>query len=197
MKDIYFMGRKHKGQFRQYEIMTTEEANNRSIKYQPWREAIGGEWCVSDDGYVTQVIATSDFAPKGRGKTKRLVILPYARAWTGQKHLSFMERHRSGNYHETGRKDWATEEARKARTKNAVKLLLEMMMQGRIKWHQLGMVYRADQRIPAATVRRLFNNPRIKQMIEEELHSLLLRDGITQEGLMKLYIKATIEGRCI
>jgi len=189
--EVVKIGRTHRGVFEEYEVMPKEEADARGITYVPWRTARGGEWALSDDGYVSKVIAVSEFHPKGKGKTRRLVVLPYARAWAAQKHLSFIQRHRSGNYHEQGRLSWEEEEARKTRTKNAVMLYAQMVLSGQpIDWDAIGKAYRPDQVTPAATVRRLFKNERIKRMIEDTLKDILKRQGITQESVIKTYARA-------
>jgi len=190
MMETVTIGRKHKGVFKLYEVMPEVEAAMKGIDAKPWREAKAGEWCISDDGYVAEVIARYEFTPKNGGKTRTLMVLPYARAWTRQKHLSFIQRQRSGNYHEQGRKSWDEEEARLTRTKNVITAYVQMILGGSVDWEALGKMYRPDQKVPQATLRRLFKNERIKRMIEQELEDVLKRNGITQESVIKTYQRA-------
>ena len=58
-------------------------------------------------------------------------------------------------------------------------------LQGHIDYDQLGRIFRPDQQIPAATVRRLLKQPRIQEMIDEEMSRVLSRHGLTVEQVLE------------
>ena len=54
----------------------------------------------------------------------------------------------------------------------------------------IGKIYRPDQKIPAATARRLFKKQRIVEMVEKKLKEILIDKGITQEQVVDLQLEA-------
>ena len=57
-------------------------------------------------------------------------------------------------------------------------------------WDMIGKIYRPDQKIPAATARRLFKKQRIVEMVEKKLKEILIDKGITQEQVVDLQLEA-------
>jgi hypothetical protein len=58
-----------------------------------------------------------------------------------------------------------------------------------INWDLLGRIYRPDQRIPAATFRRLLRQDRIQQMVDEETSRLLASQGLSLLEIARRYRK--------
>ena len=56
-----------------------------------------------------------------------------------------------------------------------------------VNWDIIGNIYRPEQKIPAATVRRLFKQQEVRDVVEEKLKEILSEKGITQERVLELY----------
>jgi hypothetical protein len=70
-----------------------------------------------------------------------------------------------------------------------------MMLAGRIDWATLGKVYRPNQEIPEATVRRLFKQKGIQAMVRSELMQILNDQGITEDTVAEMYMDAFTVGK--
>lgn len=79
------------------------------------------------------------------------------------------------------RKRWAVYESQRTRTKNAIKIYVRMMLSGKIDWNLVSNAYRKNQKNPIATFKRLIKQEEIKQMINQELSTLLSDNGIDQQ----------------
>lgn len=185
------VGRRVKGQYTEYPVYTREEADALGIQYRHWRETTAGSFGISDDGFVAECVQAFEYTDK-KGRTRRLVTFPYGRGWAnGKKTLEWLEHKRTGNFYGTSPKNWAEREARRTRTKNAVKVYVQMLLTtGKIDWDMVGNAYRPTEKIPAATVRKLFKNERIQAMIDAEVQKILKKQGITKETVVEMYKKA-------
>ncbi len=182
--------RRVRGRIDTFDILTRQEADERGIAHRPWRDCAAGSWGISDDGYVSLCLQAIEYRDRS-GHSRRLFTFPYARVW-GYKStkLEWLKRKASGNYHDVSNLSWQEREARTTRTRNAVKLYVTQMLSGKIDYDELGRVYRPDQAVPAATVRRLFKEERIQQMIDQELARILKEKGITKAFVIDKILKA-------
>ena len=95
--------------------------------------------------------------------------------WINDNAKLLYEPHRdTGEYSQTGTRPWIEREASLQRTKNAVKLYVNMMLgTGKIDWDAVGRAYRPDQAKPAVTAKRLFKQKRIASMVDEKIQEYL------------------------
>jgi DNA-binding IscR family transcriptional regulator len=86
---------------------------------------------------------------------------------------------------------WQDRESKKKRTKNAVNAYVSQIVEGKkIDWQQIGNIYRADQKKPEATVKRLFREKVITNMVEEKLKEILSSRGIDKGYVLDTILKA-------
>tara|TARA_R110000787_G_scaffold285132_1_gene399917 strand:+ start:923 stop:1690 length:768 start_codon:yes stop_codon:yes gene_type:complete len=160
-----------------YPIMTKQEADEKGHSYHHWKESKAGELAISDDGYVAECLQRNKY------KESEEVVFPYGRMWISKRARLLYEPHRdTGQYSQSGTRTWVERESSLQRTKNAVKLYVNMMLgSGNIDWNLLGKAYRPDQKIPAVTVKRLFKQKRIQSMIDDKIQEYL-NDRELNEG---------------
>jgi len=165
-----------------YVISTQAEADERGLEYKPWKEAQKGEFALSDDGYVSDVIDRKKY------KDAEQLIVPYGRMWISSRAKLEYEPHRNtGEYSQCGTLTWEERESKTTRTKNAVALYVNMMMQtGKIDWYKLGEVYRPDQRHPDATVKRLFKSEKVKGMVDDKIQEYLDDRDLNQGDVLDI-----------
>ena len=88
-------------------------------------------------------------------------------------------------------KSWQERESKRNRTKNVVNAYVGQVLEGqKVDWQQLGVMYRPDQKTPAATVRRLFKQEVIKDMVEEKLKEIMASKGIDKGFVLDTIMKA-------
>ena len=188
-----FVKRRIAGLPREFEILTTGEAFTRGLATVLWQDALPGEYGVSDDGYVAVCLSRKEYPNKQYGM-KTILTYPYARVWVQKKTPLLYEPRRGGGmgYTATKPQKWGEREAKRRRTKDTVKVYVAQMLAGKVDYDVLGKVYRPDQLVPRATVKRLFKNESVKAMIDKELSVELSSRGITKWFVLDT-IKAAID----
>lgn len=170
--------RKYQKVSRNFEIYTEEEAKKGGIPYVPWYEAKVGGWGLSTDGMVTECLALKPM------KNGVLMEFSGGRTISRSKVFEVMPRIHLRDWWGLTPGWWVDREKKKARTKRVVELYVKMVLGGKVDWKALGNVYRPDQEIPVATVRRLFKQKEIQTMISEEMTKALEKSGITKEFVL-------------
>jgi hypothetical protein len=176
------------GKVREYPVYTVEEAKFDSIY---WKQAQDGDWAKTDDGYVAECVSRKEYTD-AKGRIKTLVKLTCGVQWVTNTSILLYERNRDANiYSMVKPKSWQEREAKKSRTKNAVSSYVAQVVNGqKPDWEQIGNIYRPDQKNPPATVRRLFKQEVIRNMIEEKLKEVLVSKGINKGFVLDTILDA-------
>lgn len=169
-----------------YSIQTKKEADDRDLQYVYWKNAQKGELALSDDGYVAECIDRKQY------KNAEQVVMPYGRMWISDRAKLTYENHRNtGEYSQCGTLTWEERESRTTRTKNAVNLYVQMMMQtGKIDWMQIGKTYRSDQAKPDLTAKRLFKTEKIKSMVDDKIQEYLTERDLNEGDVLDIIANA-------
>lgn len=179
---------------RQCRALTKLEADDEGLDYVYWKDCPPMEglgWILTDDGYVLALRSCRTYE-KGSSSCK------FVRAWGGcawateKMEFNFTDFHANGRYNDTNpEKSWDELEAGKNRTKRAVDVLLASYMStGKFDWHRAGRVYRPDEEIPEATLKRLFRKQSIRKMITEELRAMYDDIGLDEKWTAEKVKKA-------
>ena len=161
-----------------YKIFKKEEADSENIQYRYWREAGEGEYGISDDNYVAKVISKSVYNP-----TSIYVRYPYGYTFFNPKYdsVSLKASGRKSNTTISGKTQW------------------EVLSNGQ-KMKNLAMVYAQTMDYDKA-IEHVLDNPtdnqkvmwkrrmkkeKFKDMVRDELQSLLKEHGLTEEYTLQL-----------
>ena len=88
-------------------------------------------------------------------------------------------------------KHWAEKELGKTRTKNLITAYVSQLISNKaIDWNTLGNIYRPDEKIPGATVRRLLKQEVVKKMVDKKLKEVLVNKGITEDFVLDTMLEA-------
>lgn len=181
---------------KKYTIYEQDEADKLGIEYKYWREAQPGEWAITDDKYVMECIARKTYAHRKNSKKENdEITFSGAKIFDSIKTLEFLPRLKSRGFWNTSGKSWLEQEIGKQRLHNAIKLYVQQYLNGDINWDMIGNVYRPDQQIPAATVKRLFKQSKIQEMIDQEVEHYLEKQNITKKTAAELYAEAIAAAR--
>ncbi len=178
------------GKAQEFRVYSKEEADATGIKYVHWKQAQPGDWALSDDGYVGECLKSKAYTDRNRAKV--LVTLSFGRMWVyPSAKLEYLPRKAKGAYSYCSPTTWADVEARMTRTKRTVHAYALMVIDGQgVDWKKLGLIYRPDQRIPGATVRRLFKQEAIREMIDKRFRELISARGITEGDVIDMLLNA-------
>ena len=161
-----------------YKIFKKEEADSENIQYRYWREAGEGEYGISDDNYVAKVISNSVYKP-----TSVYIRYPYGYTFFNPKYesVSLKASGRKSNTTISGKTQW------------------EVLSNGQ-KMKNLAMVYAQTMDYDKA-IEHVLDNPtdnqkvmwkrrmkkeKFKDMVRDELQSLLKEHGLTEEYTLQL-----------
>ena len=175
-----------------YPIYTKDEADKKKLKYVYWKECDTGDWGLTDDGYVSECISRSDYTDKN-GNARTFIKLSCGVGWCSQFSKIEFELNRAYNvYSKTNpAKDWKEQEAGTTRAKNTVNAYANMLLSGdKVDFSQLGNIYRPDQKIPEATVRRFLKQKVAKRMVEKKLKDLLTQKSVNKEFAVDNLLRA-------
>lgn len=185
---IYTIKRKFKGVETAYNIYPLSEFKGEAV---PWRESKAGDWALTDDNYVAECLACRIYTANEEiiGHFRRFA---FAKVWMKEgdtlefnRYLPYLEGNKLRR-----KKTWQEYEAAQTRTKTLVSLYVKQLLAGKLDYKLLGTVYRPDQKIPEATVRRVLKESKIKEMIDKELDKALSDEGITNDYIIKLAKRA-------
>ena len=183
--------RKIGGKKREFVVFTKEEADEEHIAYVPWREAKGGDLALTDDGFVGDCLSVTTYR-NNMGKFYLYKNFSFGKAWMSpNSKLLYGPRRFIKDYSHVTPRTWQEHEVKRTRTKNAVGLYTAYIMAGQpVDWDKLGMVYRKDQKVPAMTVRRLFKQEKVREMVNKEIARQAALLGINEEYILALMKKA-------
>lgn len=173
-------------------IYTEEEARDLNLSPVPWRLAHVGDWAITDDGYVSECCGRSTYTDK-HGAMRTYIRLTCGVGWdNGFAKISFLENHKHGTYTKANpTKGWEEHEANKTRTKNMITAYAQMVIgDGGVDFDVLGDIYRPDQKIPRATVKRFLKQKTIQNMIEEKIQELLEKKDVNKEFALDNILRA-------
>ena len=179
------------GKQRKFNIYTQDEADNKGYNYIEWKHADEGDLALSDDGYVGKCLSRKVYTDK-KGRTKTFVKCAHGVQWvTNNGKFMYEPNKEAGTYSHVKPSRWEDKEARTTRARNAVNTYVGDIINGnKPDWDLIGKVYRPDQKIPAATARRLFKKQRIIDMVEKKLKDILFKRGINREHVVDLQLEA-------
>lgn len=174
-----------------------QEGNKQGYKH--WRDVsvTVGDWVISDDEYIAEVIRINGPYDTKSGK-EWCLVLPYCRKWVRRSKAGkliardFLD---TGNYTSSSpNKTWIDQELKMSRAKRVVETYARLLMQsGGVlsteQYEMLGSLYRPDQKIPAASVKRLLKQEKTKSMVKEELVKIMSDNGLTPDAVIKTHQK--------
>lgn len=174
--------RKRRSGHTEHNIYTEEEAKAQGIEYVPWREATPGDWAITDDGYVMEC----ENVYETNGKSNQ-VVLSGGRQWTsGNAEINFEKNHEIGIYTASKPRTWQEREARLGRTKRAMKVIAASIIEtGKPDLETAAFVYRQDEEIPVATLKRLLRQEEVQKVLRDELRKMYEDEDFNERSVIQ------------
>ena len=184
--------RRINGKTGKYPVYDKAKAIDKGLDFVYWRQAEIGDWAITDDDYVAECYDRKDYTDKN-GKVKTFIKLTCGVGWdSGFSKINFLENHKYGVYSKTNpKRTWDEEESGTTRSKNTINTYANMLLNnGQVDYSVLGQIYRPDQEIPEATVRRFLKQKVAKRMVEKKIKELLSDKSINKEFAVDNIIRA-------
>ena len=170
-----------------HKIYTKDECDKKGRTYVYWKDAEAGDMALSDDNYVGECISRKIYQ-KNLVYIKTIYGVQFARE---DNQLLFMPNHKMGVYSLIKPRFWYDREANTVRVKNTVDAYVSQLLSPfQVDWDILGNIYRPDQKNPRQTVKRLFKQEVVKDMIEDKLKAVLSEKGITKSFVLDKMLNA-------
>jgi hypothetical protein len=180
---------------KEYIIYTKEEAEKAGISFRTWHKCRGGDWGLSNDGYVARCIRRGRCRSKGNNEnTAYYYSFPFGQAFYDTAYpssrLEYGKHKETGSYSKVSSKsEWELDQNR-TRTKNFVGAYVKQYLGGKLDHAQLGRIYRHDEKKPAVTAKALLKKRYIKEMIDKELEGVLVEKGVTQGTVIDMLLES-------
>jgi|7_EtaG_2_1085326.scaffolds.fasta_scaffold37892_2 hypothetical protein len=175
----------HRGgdKVRTYTVYRQDEADEEGLSYLPWKRAEIGDYALSDDGYVAKVINKAEY-PGNRGFSNIYIRFPWG-------YTFFNTQYPTRKLNAQGRK---------TNTTMSGKPYIDVKMKSQ-KYRNFAMTYamcnmQADLAIDVCfgavddrerrKYRRTIRTEAFKNMVREELSSLLTEHGMTEDYTLDL-----------
>jgi len=183
--------RKVGGEIQEYDVFDSREDPVERLNPIYWQEATKGDWAYTDDGYVAQCLERKTYTDAHK-RTKTLVKLTCGVQWVQPNSKLLYEPNKAaGIYSMVKPRSWQEREVKRQRTSNVVTAYVQQLVNGqKPDWPMLGNMYRPDQQIPEATVKRLFKQKVIKNMVEEKMKEVLASRGVSKGFVLDTMLKA-------
>ncbi len=175
-----------------FPVYSEEEAKEKGIEYVEWRDSHPGDWAVSDDGFVALCLNRKEYSKKGSNRKVECVFLVHGTMWLSSKQeFSYLQRKRTNTFTRTSAMSWQETEAKRQRTLRVVRAYIDMFLAyKKIDWAALGQIYRPDQADPGASVKRLFREKKITELIVQGITDALEQKGITKAEVVDMFNRA-------
>ena len=183
--------RKVNGTFRVYPLYTSNEAEIKNISFVHWKDVEVGDYGLSDDGFIGECIGRKTYTDK-HNRTKTFVKMSYGANWISKNSkIIYADNKEHNSYASIKPRNWVEKELGKTRTKNLITAYVSQLVSNQpIDWNTLGNIYRPDEKIPGATVRRLLKQEVVKNMVDKKLKEVLVNKGITEDFVLDTMLEA-------
>jgi len=180
---MYTIDIRHKDQgLVSYRVYRKNEADNEKINYKYWKEAKEGDYAVSDDEYVSQVIKKTEYEADD-GRVSVYMRFPWGYTFYNPKYPSkkLVVAGRKTNVTFTG-KSYIEVQSGQDKMKNLAQMFaLKPDYDLAIEW-ALGAVTSSQRR----KWKRTMKSEVFKKMVREELQNLLHEHGLTEKYTLDL-----------
>lgn len=183
--------RKRGGEWCEFKVYSQEEADEKGIQYTHWRSAEPGTWILTDDGYVAEYLFERRIPKKRRKGETKAWYFSFGMKMQSKTPLLYLPHRFVRDYWHSPPRSWVEREENRTRTKTLVQVFVRQLLNGNVDYAILGRIYRKDQAVPQATVKRLLKQERIQKMVKEELRKEMTEMGLTEKWVLDTIKQAT------
>ncbi len=152
----------------------------------PWRNAVAGDWGLTDDGYAMECLSSKQY------KTNIYKVFSGGSVWLSQKQFNWLEHKASKTYGLCSTKPWKERKASEERIKSIAHAAATMLLNGgRFKWDILAKMYEPTATSAIGQVKSLFKRDWMKNMIRIEVEMALNANQVTNDYVIQLGIDTT------
>lgn len=177
-----------------HQIYTRSEADDKGIKYTvDWRNASDGDWVLTDDGWVGQLVYTREYIDRRRSRIAGYDVytrfLFFSFGMTTNRAKTLHLRKHLVNMNRVSAKPWQEAFLKHMRGRLFIVAYCAMMMnEGKVDYYALGMII-APGKGASYRAKMYLRNPKIKEKLDKAMEELLKKKGITREAVVDDLVK--------
>lgn len=178
-----------------YTVYTKDEADKEGIKYVKWQNAKVGEWALTDDNFVMELIRTNTYTD-GYNNSKQFMTFSAGCTWNSDGvYFEYLPRKKHKAWDTSAPRSWDEKEAKKNRTKRVAKIYAHQLLAGKVDLGMLGKLHNPGSKQPVYHMKQLLKTEGIKKLVSQEIDSLLNDMGITKQFAVQVLLEAVEAAR--
>ena len=183
-----------------FKVFRKEEADEEGIDYKDWRYAEPGDWIITDDNWVGELLFKT---PMKGGAAHNLTlsfavqILPFRDGVPGTRKLLYEPYRLAGcGYDRMIPRPWDVRELRRPRTKQLINhwAHITLAKHGKtlstVEWERIGRICFPTAPRPDLSAKRLFSSDLIRSVGHQRIDEILEEKGITMGSILDEYAEA-------
>ena len=178
-----------------FTVYTKDEADKENIKYVYWRKAKPGDWALTDDNFVMELIRAKTYSDD-YGVSKQFMTFSAGCTWDGPSNdFEYLPRKKYKAWDVSKPQSWDEKEAKKNRTKRTANLYAHQLLAGKVDLGMLGKLHNPNSKKPAFHMKQLLKTEGVRKLVSQEIDLLLEDMGITKKFAIQILAEAVEAAR--
>ncbi len=178
-----------------FTVYTKDEADKEKIQYVSWRKAKPGDWALTDDNFVMELIRAKAYTDE-YGTTKQYMTFSAGCTWDGPRaYFEYLPRKKYRAWDGSKAQTWDSKEARKTRTKRTAKIYAHQLLAGKVDLNMLGKMHNPSSKQPAYHMKQLLKREAVRKLVDREIDLILQDAGITKQFAVEVLLEAVEAAR--
>ena len=178
-----------------FTVYTKDEADKEGIEYVQWRNAEEGDWSLTDDGFVMELVRTNKYTDH-KGGTKQFMTFSAGATWDGATaRFEYLPRKKYKAWGSSKPQNWDEKEARKSRTKRTAKVYVHQLLAGKVDLNMLGKLHSPNSKKPAFHMKQLLKTEAVRKLVDKEIDLILVDAGVTKQFAIQILLEAVDAAR--
>ena len=178
-----------------FTVYTKDEADKENIDYKPWRHAEVGDWALTDDGFVMELIRANSYSDQ-YGVKKQFMTFSAGCTWDGPSvKFEYLPRKKYKQWDASKPQSWDEKEAKKNRTKRTAQVYAHQLLAGKVDLGMLGKLHNPGSKKPAYHMKQLLKTEGVRKLVSKEIDVILQDMGVTKQFAVEILMEAVEAAR--
>jgi hypothetical protein len=178
-----------------YTVYTKDEADKEGIEYVHWRKAKPGDWALTDDNFVMELMRAKTYTDE-YGVSKQYMTFSAGCTWDGPSvDFEYLPRKKYKAWDVSKPQTWDEKEAKKGRTKRTAQVYAHQLLAGKVDLGMLGKLHNPGSKKPAYHMKQLLKTEGVRKLVSKEIDVLLNDMGVTKQFAVQVLMEAVEAAR--
>lgn len=178
-----------------FTVYTKDEADKEDIKYKYWRKASAGDWALTDDNFVMELIRAKTYTDE-YGVSKQFMTFSAGCTWDSpSSDFEYLPRKKYKAWDVSKPQSWDEKEAKKNRTKRTAVVYAHQLLAGKVDLGMLGKLHNPGSKKPAYHMKQLLKTEGVRKLVSKEIDVILEDIGVTKQFAIEILMEAVEAAR--